>query len=184
MKWTDAFKCLVRSGPSHTGCPFGSVSSGVDSTRLRNRSSSCGGLPERWRSSSPASPPTSNPRGQPIPVVSRRRALLEALGHRADRLPFPRSRYDLRSSGQSRFDGSAAGPVFHNPTALLRTLRFGRCLVQSHLSYQLPRSPKTSMTRANRLQPFSQLTESARSNLSGSPFKSAAIISSCSATET
>lgn len=35
MEWTDAFKCLVRSGPSHAGCPFGGVPSGVASIRLR-----------------------------------------------------------------------------------------------------------------------------------------------------
>jgi hypothetical protein len=50
-------------------------------------------------------------------------------------------------------------------------------------AYQLPLSPKMSMTRASRAQPFCQLVCRARSTPSGSPSTTAAIISSCSATE-
>ena len=88
------------------------------------------------------------------------------------------------SNQQTRFHDSKAALKLQSSTALLGTLWRWRCLGKRHFSYQLPRSPKTSMTRANLLQPFSQLIESALSNRSGSPFKSAAIISSCSATET
>ncbi len=50
-------------------------------------------------------------------------------------------------------------------------------------AYQLPLSPKMSMTRARRAQPFCQLVCRARSTPSGSPATTAAIISSCSLTE-
>ena len=64
------------------------------------------------------------------------------------------------------------------------TIPTGHSNAPTHSRYQLPRSPKISITLASRLQPFSQLVESACSSRSGSPSTSAAIISSCSLTET